>query len=660
MRIHSIVLENFGPFYGQHQLDLGVHENTPVVLIHGENMRGKTSFMNAIKWCLYERALHRLGREIAAHRMISYDAIDSNDYHMSVTLDYEHEGKHCILERHVQAQRQPASDRDLRTTVSLRRDGYFEVAEEIPEIIGDMLHEEIARFFLFDGEMLGHYEVLLSEPGRDAQIVKESIEQIIGLPALQTMARDLEVLRRDAEKRVLRQVRASEKEETLVAKAQQISNEIDAIDTDIQNMQNQLADVDRERAKLRDQLEGISEIKVDVSEMERLEQSVRHNEHEQAEVLDDCQRLLSSCWWMPVASRAGDMLSRMTSQAEAEQARLEKVAVLRHEIGTFATAMANPECPVCSQTMGDQALSEIAARLARGEAELNRLTSDADEFTDSMASIDRLRRFAHRSALDRLRQQETRHRKLGIDIRRQRRQLESVRQRLRAHDVKEISKAQERYDRCIVQLEEIKSDINAKKAERTELQGRLSRHYDEIQRTPGIEPRIVTENAMFGTLESIFTEAVDRFRDSVRLDVEREATALFRQLTTEPDYDKLCINEQYGLSIVDRDGRTILDRSAGAEQVVALALVGALNRCAVRQGPIVMDTPFGRLDRRHRKNILEFVPSMSSQLILLVQSGEFDRDRDLQHLAGKIGREYWLVRDGSSTRSRFDSSAPEV
>lgn len=73
-----------------------------------------------------------------------------------------------------------------------------------------------------------------------------------------------------------------------------------------------------------------------------------------------------------------------------------------------------------------------------------------------------------------------------------------------------------------------------------------------------------------------------------------------------------------------------------------------------------MDTPFGRLDVHHRKNILEFVPSMGSQVILLVQSGEFDRERDLTHLTGKVGREYWLVRDGSPTRSRFESSVPQV
>jgi DNA sulfur modification protein DndD len=630
------------------------------VLIHGENMRGKTSFMNAIKWCLYGKAVDRLGQQIPVHRMLSYDALDAEDFHMSVTLEYDHDSKHCVLERHVQADRRPTSERGLRSTLQLRRDGYFEVAEEVPEIIGEMLHEDIARFFLFDGEMLSHYEVLLSEPGRDAELVRDSIEQIIGLPALQMMVGDLEDLRRDAERRVLQQMRASEKQETMVAEAQQISNEIDAIERDLAEMQHQLAEVERERAQLRQQLDGITEIRADVRDMERLEESVSNKEDEQQRVLIECQQIISASWWMPVAARAEEILDHLTRDAAEQQMRVGQIAVLQHDVESLRGAMAGPYCPVCEQPITRDASHQIGERLARAEAELNTLARGTDQPAHTMDLVDRLRPFAQRQSLARFREKENLHRRLGIEIRRNRRELESVRERLRAHDVREIRKAQERDERCVVQLESIRKDIEEKKRYHNDLERYLSNRYQEIHKAPGVDPRTVAEKGAYESLHRIFTRAVDRFRDSVRRDVEREATELFRQLTTEAGYDRLAINEQYGLSIVDGEERTILDRSAGAEQVVALSLVGALNRCAVREGPVIMDTPFGRLDVGHRKNILEFVPSMSSQVILLVQSGEFDRQRDLKHLAGRVGREYWLVRDGSPIRSRFQSSAPGV
>jgi DNA sulfur modification protein DndD len=150
----------------------------------------------------------------------------------------------------------------------------------------------------------------------------------------------------------------------------------------------------------------------------------------------------------------------------------------------------------------------------------------------------------------------------------------------------------------------------------------------------------------------MFTRAIDGFRDRMRVQVEAEASAIFRELIAATDLTALAINQQFGLRILTDAGRELTTRSAGAEQIVALSLIGALNHCAVREGPIVMDTPFGRLDKRHRRNILEYLPRLGPQVVLLVQSGEFERDRDLQYLAGKVGLEYLLDRpEGRSTRT---------
>ena len=46
MKMVRLELTNFGPFRGQQTLDLTVSPEAPVVLVHGENMRGKTSIRN--------------------------------------------------------------------------------------------------------------------------------------------------------------------------------------------------------------------------------------------------------------------------------------------------------------------------------------------------------------------------------------------------------------------------------------------------------------------------------------------------------------------------------------------------------------------------------------------------------------------------------------
>jgi DNA sulfur modification protein DndD len=151
-----------------------------------------------------------------------------------------------------------------------------------------------------------------------------------------------------------------------------------------------------------------------------------------------------------------------------------------------------------------------------------------------------------------------------------------------------------------------------------------------------------------------FEGAIGAFRERLRTQVQAEAAEIFRSLTTEKSFVDLTINDQYGLEIVDDKGRNIMDRSKGAEQIVALSLIGGLNRASAKQAPIVMDTPFGRLDRTHRAHVLQFLPDLGSQCVLLVQSGEFERDRDMAFLEGKVAHEYRVVRDGSPTRSRFE------
>jgi DNA sulfur modification protein DndD len=72
-----------------------------------------------------------------------------------------------------------------------------------------------------------------------------------------------------------------------------------------------------------------------------------------------------------------------------------------------------------------------------------------------------------------------------------------------------------------------------------------------------------------------------------------------------------------------------------------------------------MDTPFGRLDPGHRANILRFVPTLGEQIVLLVHGGEIDRDRDLQHVAERIGGEY-VIEHPSSARSQVLRAPAEV
>lgn len=80
---------------------------------------------------------------------------------------------------------------------------------------------------------------------------------------------------------------------------------------------------------------------------------------------------------------------------------------------------------------------------------------------------------------------------------------------------------------------------------------------------------------------------------------------------------------------------------------MALSLIGALHKNAPLSGPIIMDSPFGRLDPTHKKNITKALPLMSDQIILLAYTDEIDGQTARQVLGSTLKKEYRLRKYGS-------------
>lgn len=144
--------------------------------------------------------------------------------------------------------------------------------------------------------------------------------------------------------------------------------------------------------------------------------------------------------------------------------------------------------------------------------------------------------------------------------------------------------------------------------------------------------------------KEVFSRAVERYKARLREEVESTATDLFLRMTTESEYGGLEINSNYGLNIVHRDGTIEDGRSAGAEHVVALSLMGALQRNAPMRGPAVMDSPLFRLDPDHTRNVIDTLASMARQVVLLVHEAELRKEEVREVLGTKLLAEYRIER----------------
>lgn len=655
MLIRKLKLYNLGPYYGSHEIDLEVSLAAPIILIHGENMRGKTCLQNAIRWCLYREVQGRMGGFKPTHRLISYSALDAGDYVMTVEMDFSHDGHQYQLERHVQSDIRPTNDECLVEKVSLRRDGYFLPEADIPEEIGTILHKDVSRFFLFDTEMLAQYEVLVTEAGRHTEIIKQSIEQILGLPALKLAEGDLEYLQNQAESRQTQALRQEKKHQKLVAEAEQLRSEIESIEGDLAHLNDLLNKLETEHSALAEQRDRFADIQADVAQVEEIEARLAENEELSKSLQQEIRDLLSVAWWEPASVLAQKVAWELDKRIQNVHKTEIETARLKQQIDQLQYIDDISKCPVCHQDVTREHKSKMEEHQRELQEKLESIQKTLGDVEKERHRLSNLRQFTSGAVnLAAITEKEQSLRRLNIGARKDRNNRDHILERLRGHDRSEIRAVQNKLEDAVVQIHSIKESISKQQNLYHGKRAVLSRTQQEIAHLPEADRKITVEAESYRTLVSAFSAAVGDFREALRHQVEKEATDIFKQLTTEPEYAGLVINEQFGLDIIDNKKRLVKERSAGAEQVVAFSLMGALNRAAVREGPIVMDTPFTRLDVAHRANTLKFIPSMASQIIILVHSREFDIERDIIYFEGKIGRQYRIVRDGAPDRSRIE------
>jgi DNA sulfur modification protein DndD len=103
-------------------------------------------------------------------------------------------------------------------------------------------------------------------------------------------------------------------------------------------------------------------------------------------------------------------------------------------------------------------------------------------------------------------------------------------------------------------------------------------------------------------------------------------TDVYKQLAHKHQVEKIVISDDGTAKVLSANNKEInFDRSAGENQIFATALIAGLAKVSGVRAPMVVDTPLGRLDSKHRDNILKFwTADQTRQVILLSQDEEID------------------------------------
>ena len=101
MKINKLLLHNWMVFKGKQEIIFPQDENANVLVIFGENMRGKTCLLNSLRWCLYGEAQDRQKNTIDLQKLINIEAHDEGENVVSVEIEFFADGFEYYLKREI-------------------------------------------------------------------------------------------------------------------------------------------------------------------------------------------------------------------------------------------------------------------------------------------------------------------------------------------------------------------------------------------------------------------------------------------------------------------------------------------------------------------------------------------------------------------------------
>lgn len=652
MILDELVLHNFGLFRGRQSIPLAPPSpEKPIIIFGGLNGAGKTTLLDSIQLALYGKRARTSNRGALSYdeylrRCINSGVSPADGAAVEVQYRQRIEG----IEHSYRINRSwSAPGNRVIERVQVFLDGSPDVpfTDSWDQLVEDVLPAGLSSLFFFDGEKIEEFADLENS----AHLISKAIHSLLGLDLVDRLSEDLVVL-------VNKQQAAtgnSKSKQTELSDAEQAVKQFEDARREMEELraskQNELDRQERrvEELRLRYELEGghLLEARKGFEQKRReLDRQVRDYEE---------QLRLFAAGPAPLFV-IGELLTAASSQDRREeegrlQSRLTRILAQRDKKVLERLKR---------DKVGKKILNALDALLASDRKQRNK-----PKHLDTYLHVN----FEDRETLQHLAKGSTsgevgnEAERLVSLINKGRAKLANVQRKIDSiPDAQSIEPIADEIKATNTRLDVVRIQLAALDMELA----RLTRERDS-ERSKWVS---YAENALKGKLESedarrIVThsqrvrQTLAKFRDAVgRRHVARIQQLIldsFQQLLQKKTLiSTLRLDpEQFSLQLFDFKGGLITpDRlSAGERQLLAVSILWGLARASGRPLPTVIDTPLGRLDTSHRRNLVErYFPYAAHQVLLLSTDEEINTEYH-KKLRPWTGHSYFLDYDDEQSKS---------
>ena len=652
MKLLSITLENFRQFYNKQKIEFSDGDRN-VTVVFGENGKGKTGIFRALVFGLFGEVYLAQDNNKDKIHLVNLLKLDENEgmpVNATVKIEFEHKGEKYFIERIAQGYNMNNIIEERILSPKLYKvdsNGNFsanviEDEEEIKIILNSIIDQKIKDFFLFDAEKI---ETLAKTDAKVKDEVKTVIVKLLQIDKLDKGISILKNLYNKENKNII------ERSSNLDLKKKE--KEIESKKLEINNLNEKI------QLKENDYNYCISEI--EKSELMLAEnEGIRKLQNEMNIVRDKKDNKLQSLKYLKEALKnehfnQGHMIL-MKDSYQATKSYLNQIVVEQQDlisIEVIEKSLSDMVCSCCKTDLNkfkeaydniikmkeNYKRSEITPLVTEINGTIHEYSNNKDEILSKIKNKLKEIRFV-KDEIESLNKEIDKFKENIKEFSNSEVNLKEIENNLESK--KETS------EKLKVEIEKLKFEVELKDKELSKLERENSDLMEQDTALKYDHKRLDYILKLKNSFEEIFKE----YSDDMREQLKKETSDIFRRLIDIKDknlIESIKINEKYELELYNWNGIKITqDISQGQKQVMALSFITALAKVASGgeenvDFPLFMDTPFGRISGKNRDNLIENIPMLTSQWILLLTDTEFTVSEEMKiKSTKKIGRWYKL------------------
>ena len=647
MIIQSLTMENFRQYYGFQTIEFAHSRDEQVVtVILGENGRGKTGIYRAMMLALFgdvklEQDASEADIYLANMKALEESSLQGDSVTCSVSLKFCHDGEQYTITRSyvsIQDGRGKPKERLVQAILENHSTGrVLSNEKEIQPFINRIIHEKVKHYFFFDGERI---ERLTRVSAQQKEEVTSGIKNLLKIDQVlktkEIFSRLVTKVKKElAEHSTGEYKKALKEQSNLEVALSQSEQEMAAIEKEKKGIDIRLMEIDEE-------LDSYESMKQAIAERFQLEGQMDALDKQ---LIDKKNQLKEFNTYLP-HMLADNLLYQQLEYISCQLSDINHIGIQADYIDSL---LANLKC-ICGQTFSKE--SSQYDQLQSLKESIQHFEKKQDLF---LLKQDIQKTLAY------LEGREVPLQRMIDEVKQMLAQKENIHWKLEELNkgltdsgethIKLLNQEREQLTAAHIQLNVKQAKQEQELSERKEQLDKLNLYVANLQKKSGIHKQLLKKHDVLVQSLDTLKRIITQFETEIIKELESVASQNLYYLLDQSGQamiKEVQINKDYSLEVMNAFGQPFLANiSQGQRQVLSLSFITALAQVAgghrSLEMPLFMDTPFGRLSAQHQENLIEYLPQICSQWVLLVTDKEFGPQEKEQFLvAGTIGKMYEL------------------